>query len=86
MPIRQKQKPPVWVVFISGGADGIGFADLAKFADANRHTPVCLFAAVQTHVSCVFVPSDKNKNHPCGWFLFLVELMGLKPTTSTMRT
>ena len=44
-----------------GGADGIGCADLAKFADANRHTPVCLFAAVQTHVSCVFVPSDKNK-------------------------
>ena len=42
--------------FLADG-EGLAAADLAKFADANRHTAVCLFAAVRT-------PSRGFSSHP----------------------
>lgn len=36
----------VFLYSISGAPRRLADADLAKFADANRHTSVCLFAAV----------------------------------------
>ena len=51
----------VFIYKFCGGRAGIGYADLAKFASANRHSSVCLFAAVRTLSPGFFVPRDTNK-------------------------
>ena len=81
VPRGTNKKPPDGGFIICGGRAGIGFADLAKFADANRHTSVCLFAAVQTLSSGSSSRATQIKNHLTVVLLSVVDAQGLEPWT-----
>lgn len=70
---KSNKKHPVRGVFhLWRMGRGLAAADLAKFAAANRHTAVCLFAAVRTPArgfSSHPTPTRDNKKCP-EWDIF----------------